>query len=171
MPSSAFTLRIILNMPPKAQKETQFANGHAYTPAEKVHYMMKASKELRPYRRTFKGIKFLSIRFIFVCPRPKACPKDLAQVKGLWKNQITFYKPSRPDLDNYEKVIQDCLSLHVIRKVKNKAGESIMSHKGAGVVDDDSFFVHKVSTKVYARIGEKPHIKIKISALDPIYES
>ena len=158
-------------MPPKAQKETQFANGHAYTPAEKVNYMLKASKKLRPYRRKFKGNKFLAIKFIFVCPRPKACPEDLKHIKGMWKNQIRFYKPSRPDLDNYEKVIQDCLSLHVIRKVKNKAGESIMSHKGAGVVDDDSYFVKKLSIKVYAKIGEEPHIKIKIKALDPIYES
>lgn len=170
MPSSASTLSFSLELPPKAQKETQFANGHAYTPAEKINYMLKAAKLMKPYRKWFKGHKFLYIKFKFVCPRPKTCPQDLKHLKGLWKNQLTFYKPSRPDLDNYEKVIQDCLSLHVIRKVKGKNGEAIMSHKGAGVVDDDSFFVKKMSMKVYARAGESPCIKIKIKSIDPIYE-
>lgn len=169
MHSTNYTLSFTLSLPPKANKETQFVNGHAYTPAEKVKYMMRASKRMRKHKGKFAGVRFISIAFVFVCPRTGAVPADLKVVSGLWKKQVSLYKPSRPDLDNYEKVIQDCLSHHTIRKIKNKEGDVIMRHKGAGVVDDDSYFVSKSSVKIYAKLGESPHIRITIKALDPVY--
>ena len=56
------------------------------------------------------------------------------------------FKPSRPDLDNYVKAINDCM-------------------QEAGVIEDDSQLVSFTAQKMYGAVQEEPVIEISIRVI------
>lgn len=168
MNSGKRILKINLPIEPMCQKETLFANGHAYTPAEKREYMKKCAKLLEKHSGYFLGCRYLFIKFVFILPRPKKVPAGSWITNLDWLNQDKeFYKNSRPDLDNYPKAIQDSMSWHVIQKGKGNRDDIT----GAGVIDDDQFIVRQLTEKIYCSRNTKPRIEITIKEIEqPTYE-
>jgi Holliday junction resolvase RusA-like endonuclease len=160
-------LRFKLDMPPMANKETQITRkGIAYTPTAKRDYMKRCARKLRKYKGEFAGIKFIQASFVFVCDRPKKAPDGIPA--DMWKKMINFYKPTRPDSDNFLKPLQDSMSHHVIQTKKTKYLHTVI--KGAKIIDDDSFLVSTKVEKVYRRLDQEPHILVKLKEINYIYE-
>jgi len=171
------TLRFVLDMPPTAHKETKFTKvGHAYSDSGKREYMIAAANALREYEGWFRGCKYLYLTIVFVCERPsKGTPSETNIPGARWREQnLEIMKCSRPDLDNYEKSLQDILSHHIIQRKKRSDKNYIVlvpEIKGAGIVDDDSFFVSKTTHKIYAtRANPRPRIEVTIRQRKYIFE-
>ena len=161
-------LSINLPYPPFANLETRFkANGFAYTPPEKKAWMKDVARSLDEFTGYFAGIPCVKAKFLMVIERPKAHPPYIPS--GIWKTQTSFYKPSRPDGDNYLKPLQDALGNAILESIKKAVGPPKKTY-GAGIVDDDSNLVDVRIIKVYAKPGQEPHIKIKLTELPLIYE-
>jgi len=115
-----------------------------------------------------EGAICIRAQFIFMCPRPKASPDHIPT--GLWKKLISYYKPTRPDCDNYLKPLQDSISNHVIKTSKNKFGIVKRIWKGACIIDDDSNIVDVRAVKLYCRPDQEPSVIIKLKELPYTYE-
>jgi len=154
---------------PFANMETRSTKaGFCYTPKEKKKFMKDISEYLEEYKGYFEGVPCLKITIMCVCERPSASPKYVPS--SIWRRQVSFYKASRPDSDNYLKPLQDSLSHHIISKIRIGKSERFKIIRGSGIVDDDSCFVDTRIIKVHRKIGQDPHYKITIKELPPIYE-
>ncbi len=163
-------LDILLPFPPFANKETQFTKGGiAYTPKLKKEYMLMVSEYLSDeHGGSFEGVICIKVTFIFLCPRPNAKPSHIPN--GLWRRLISYYKPSKPDIDNFLKPLQDSISKHVIKKSKNKFGIIKRLWRGACIIDDDSNIVDLRAIKLYCRPDQEPSVIIKLKELPYTYE-
>ena len=167
-------LSFILRMPPKAHKETQFTRtGIAYSDPGKEAWMIEAAEQLRKYEGWFKHSYFLSLKVVFHCERPTKRPQESRLPVDSWFDYgVELMKRSAPDLDNYEKSLQDVLSRHVIRRKqldKHKIRVIRPEIRGAGIIEDDSLIVTKTSHKIYAKRGTKPRIEITIRERGHLY--
>lgn len=153
-------LHMVLDIEPKAHKETKFTKkGFAVTDPEKREYMIRLANLMRPWEGWFKGCYFLKMKVVFVFERP-AQQVPVGQKRIEWENpELELMKCSKPDLDNLEKSLQDCLSYHVISK-GNGLKPTIM---GAGVIDDDARIVSKATHKIYAKQYKNPRIEITLT--------
>lgn len=169
------SLKFTIRLPPTAHKETQFnMNGWAYTNNEKKAWMIKAANECRKYEGWFKHSKFLSLKVIFHCERPKQVPINGFISKQQWNDyEAEWMKRSRPDLDNYEKSLQDILSHSVIQREQiSKENLKVIKKqiRGAGIVEDDSLFVTKTTHKIYAKRNTEPRIEITIKERGSLFK-
>ncbi len=167
--SSKRILEFDLPFPAEAHLETATtATGQMYTPAAKKVYMRKVSASLSDFKGYFKGAMCLRLTILFVCDRPVSAPHYIPP--GIWKTQTEFRKGTRPDIDNYLKPLQDGMSYHVIDRIKHpKTGDIKKLVTGAGLIDDDSCIVSLRADKIYAGIGDKPRMEIKIEELSMFY--
>ena len=162
------SLKITLPYPPFSNLETRFlASGFAYTPKEKKDWMKTVARSLDPFTGHFAGVLCIKAKFLFVIDRPKTHPPYIPS--GIWKTMTSFYKPSRPDTDNYVKPLQDSMGNAILESIKQKLGPPKKSY-GAGIIDDDSNIVDLRAIKIYCQPGQEPHIKIKLTELPLIYE-
>lgn len=161
------SLRFKLDMPPMANKETCVTkSGMTYTPTEKRKYMKECAKKMREHRFAFKGVKYIRATFVFVCDRPKKSPDGIPP--ALWRTLTNFYKPTRPDIDNFCKPLQDSMSYHIIETKKTKYIHKII--RGAKIIDDDSNIVSLRIEKVFRRLDQEPHVLVKLKEITPTYE-
>ena len=166
-------LYIILDMPPTAHKETKFTTtGIAYSDPEKRKFMIEAANKLREYSKYFLGVRYIRMDVLFVCERPDTQP-IVGIPKSYWNDpDLELLRCSRPDLDNYEKSLQDILSYHIIKKrIRSKTTFQVTQKEvtGAGIIDDDSCIVEKLTRKIYAKPRESARIEIKLREIDFIY--
>lgn len=164
------TLKFILPFAPFANQETRATkSGLMYTPKEKKDYMKKIAEFMEPWSGYFEGVKCIKAKFILVCDRPDIHPSHIPS--GLWKKlSMTYYKASRPDADNFLKPLQDSMSNHIIQTKKGKNGNRIITHRGAGIIDDDSCLIDIRVIKLYRRMDQEPHIAIYLKELPNNYE-
>lgn len=169
MASQKRKLVLKLNCDPFANQETRFLqNGIPYTPTDKRRFMSDVSDALRKHNGYFEGVKFIRAVFKCYCKRIQSKPKDIPL--DIWRRQVTLYKNSKPDGDNYLKPLQDSLSNHAITSKKNKAGRYEVIKRGAGIIDDDAVLVDTRVIKLWCKPGMKPHVIIKLVEIDMIYE-
>lgn len=152
-------LHMVLDIEPKAHKETKVGKYGLLSDPDKREYMIKLAGLMRQWEGWFKGVRCIKLKVVFVFERPdKAIPDGQRRIE--WENpSLELHKCNSPDLDNLEKSIQDCLSYHVISK-PTKYKPSIT---GAGIIDDDCRIVSKISHKIYAKKYKNPRIEITLT--------
>lgn len=163
-------LRVRLDIPPFGNLETRATkDGKMYTPQEKKVFMLAAARELRPYAFAFENVDFIHVSYLFVCDRPANCPEHIPT--GLWKQNINLYRNSSPDVDNYIKPLQDSMTWHVIKCLRNKQGEVTKRKRGAQIIDDDKFIVSVRAKKIFRRLDQRPHVLITIQEIsNPVFD-
>lgn len=152
-------LHMVLDIEPKAHKETKVGKYGLISDPEKREYMIKLASLMREWEGWFKGVRFLKLKVVFVFERPaKAIPDGHRRIE--WENpQLELMKCNSPDLDNLEKSLQDCLSYHRISKGNTRSPDIF----GAGVIDDDCRIVSKVTHKIYAKLYKNPRIEVTLT--------
>ena len=114
--------------------------GRIYTPKATAEYEASIAKMVSHYQALMGA---LSLDVTFVMKRPASTPKSRVG---------RFLKAgSRGDLDNYVKSLLDGL-------------------QRGGVVPNDAAVVEIKANKVYAALGESPHIEVKLWSLGEMVE-
>ena len=136
-------IHMTLDLKPEAKQRPRFnrTTGRAYT-AEKTRKFENAVKALAKEHISEPLNGAVSLSIVFVAPRLKAEPKSQTERK---------YKTSRPDLSNMIKSLEDGL-------------------QGA-LFHDDAQVVKLSAEKVYAGLGESPHIEITASVIPVLFSA
>lgn len=136
-------IHMTLDLKPEAKQRPRFnrTTGRAYT-AEKTRKFENAVNALAKEHVSEPLNGAVSLSIVFVAPRLKAEPKSQAERK---------YKTSRPDLSNMIKSLEDGL-------------------QGA-LFHDDAQVVKLSAEKVYAGLGESPHIEITASIIPVLFSA
>lgn len=111
-----------------------------YEDAVRAHFVKQYGKTTPPMDGP------LLARYEFIVPRPKSVSKKL------------LYKDTKPDIDNFVKSFQDALDF----KCKDKDG------RACGVIANDSRIAILVTSKRYAREGERCGTRYSIQRLTSI---
>lgn len=136
-------IHMTLDLKPEAKQRPRFnrTTGRAYT-AEKTRKFENAVNALAKEHVSEPLNGAVSLSIVFVAPRLKAEPKSQAERK---------YKTSRPDLSNLIKSLEDGL-------------------EGA-LFNNDAQVVKLSAEKVYAGLGESPHIEITASVIPVLFSA
>lgn len=134
--------KFIINSQPIAKQSARFSNGVTYQPAKIKNifadYKSQILAQIPEHFEIIESPVAVKIEFSYL-PLKGFKKKQLEKLK----EKGFLYKPTRPDLDNLEKMAMDCLN--------------------GTVVKDDSQIVRKESFKLY---GDKNQISITIEVLE-----